>query len=288
MFGGIAKAGDVLVSNGSQGGLFAFDARNGAQLWSFRLPEMALSSPLVADGVVYTGADDGSVYAVQTATATPSALDRYVYSYTNQPAAGFFWFKPDTLESIKGAFGRSGYATLGSEDLARALTTPGGKRGRKIIVLADTRLPDEVGPVALRRFLDGGGVLVLIGPDPIAYTFDSKGAPQGVDAEKEKAAFGLDREDKERDYGYNLSTFTPAARDVGLSGHFVTIGWARPEQVSTVLAADRSGMATAWAKRFANGGLLLQLPLPRSRAIDLSAYVNAIDLASSRAAAGKL
>jgi outer membrane protein assembly factor BamB len=288
MFGGIARAGDVLVSNGSQGGLLGFDANTGAQLWSFRLPEMALSSPLVADGVVYTGADDGSVYAVDTATSRQPALDRYVYSYTNPPAAGFFWFKPDTLASITGAFGRSGYAALGSEDLARALATPGGKRGRKIIVLADTRLPDAVDAVALRRFLDGGGVLVLIGPDPVIYSFDSEGAPQGVDPEKEKAAFGLDQADKARDYGYNFSTFTPAARGLGLTGHFVTIGWARPEQVSTVLAADRSGMATAWTKRFPNGGLLVQLPVPRSRAIDLSAYINAIDLASARAAAEKL
>ena len=65
-----------------------FDAATGAQLWRFRLPDMTLSSPLVTPGAIFTGGDDGSVYALDTNSAPAPAFDRYVYSYTDQPEAG--------------------------------------------------------------------------------------------------------------------------------------------------------------------------------------------------------
>lgn len=282
MFGGLALAGEVLVSNGSNGALFGYDRGTGAQLWRIRLPDMSFSSPLVADRVVFTGADDGSVYALDTSTARQPSLDHYVYSFTNEPPASAFWFKPELLAGIRGGFITSGYAPLGSKDLPNVLASPIGERGRRIVVLADTRLPAEVAGAQLRSFLDGGGVLVFVGPDPLIYGFDSQGAPVAIDEDEAKAAFGLAPTDKERDYGYNVSRFAPGARLLGLTGTFVTIGSNRPADVSIVLATDRSGMATAWTKRFRNGGLLISLPLPRNRSIDLSPYVDAIDLAVVR------
>jgi outer membrane protein assembly factor BamB len=285
LFGGLAKAGDVLVSNGNNGNIFGFDAASGAQLWRFRLADMALSSPLVTPGAIFTGVDDGSVYALETSSAPAPPFDRYAYSYTNQPADGFFWFKADRLETIRGGLASAGYAKIGNSELVQALANPIAAQGRKIIVLADTRLPGEVDGAMLRHYLDGGGVLVLIGPDPAVLGFGSTGAPETVDTDKEKAAFGLDGPDKERDYGYNFSTFAPAAQAFGLTGSFVSIGWQKPSQVSLVLASDRSGMATAWAKRFAHGGLLIDLPVPRYGIIDTARFADAIDLMVLREAA---
>jgi outer membrane protein assembly factor BamB len=282
MFGGLALAGGVLVSNGSNGNLFAYDAASGEELWRARLGDMSLSSPLVADGVVFTGADDGSVYALETRPASAPKLDRYVYSFTDEPPASAFWFKPELLTGIRGGFLTSGYARLGSEELATALASPISDKGRRIIVLADTRLPESVSAAQLRAFLDGGGVLVMVGPDPLIYSFDAQGTPDAIDEDKATAAFGLSATDKQRDYGYNVSIFTAAAKPLGLTGRFVAVGSNRPAEVSTVLATDRSGMATAWVKRFGNGGQLISLPLPRNRSIDLSGYVEAIDLAVIR------
>lgn len=286
MFGGLAKAGDVLISNGNNGHLFGLDAATGAQLWRFRLPDMALSSPLVTSGAIFTGADDGSVYGLDTNEAAAPALDRYVYSYTNQPEAGFFWFKPDRIEAIRGGLASAGYAKIGTSELVKALANPVAPHGRKVILLADTRLPAEVDAAMLRHYLDGGGALVLIGPDPVVYGFDSSGAPTTIDTDKEKAAFGLHGADKAFDYGYNVSTFAPTARRFGLTGAFTSIGWQRPSQVSLVLASDRSGMATAWAKRFASGGLLINLPLPRYGSLDTARLAGAIDLLALAEATG--
>jgi hypothetical protein len=163
-----------------------------------------------------------------------------------------------------------------------------GSKGRKIVVLADTRLPDGFDGAKLRSFLDRGGILALIGPDPLIYGFDANGELASIDAVKEKAAFGLDPPAKERDYGYNVSRFTLAARPLGLTGSMVTVGWAEPKEVSVPLALDRSGMATAWLKSFANDGLLINLPLPRNRMADVSTIIDAIELAASRSAAGTM
>jgi eukaryotic-like serine/threonine-protein kinase len=282
MFGGIALAGGVLVSNGanaSNGNLYAFDATTGVQLWRFRLPDMALSSPLVTRDAVYTGADDGSIYAVETSAAAPRPIDRFVYSFTNQPAAGFIWFNPAVVTNIVASFVGAGYSPLGTDSLSRALAAPSGEDGRKLVVIADTRLPDDVDGKRLRRFVDEGGVLVLVGPDPTGFSFDSTGALAGID---NPGALGIGPPDKERDNGNNVSAFNDTAHRLGLSGHFVTAGWASPTDVSRVLATDRQGMATAWIKRFGNGGMLIELPLPRSRSIELSAYINAIELIAAQ------
>ena len=281
MFGDIAKVGDVLVSNGQNGFVAGYDTNTGKQQWRFGFADRAYASPLAAPGIIYTGADDGSIYALQTSDASPAEFDRAIYTYTNEPAASAFWFKPQAKSAIVGAFGDAGYASLGNADLPAALASPITKNGRRIIVIADSRLPDAVDAKQLRSFLNGGGTFVLLGVNPLDYTFGADGAPTGFDSERTKATFGLDPADKERDYGYNVSTFSSAGERLGLFGHFVASGWAYPAQVTTVLARDRSGNATAWMKRFDNGGALIQLPIERLRASNVSNYVNAVELAAA-------
>jgi len=282
MFGGIAKAGDVLISNGIYGAIAGFDAATGVRQWRFGLPDTAFSSPLAAPGVVFTGADDGSVFALETSSAAPVAFDRSVFSFTDEPEQSAFWFKPEAKSAIRGAFIAAGYSSLGNAEFVQALGSPVTKNGPRIIVLAASRLPDGVDAAQLKAFLDQGGTLVMLGVDPLVYSFGADGAPSDVDEGRAKVAFGLDPTDKQRDYGYNVASFTAAGERLGLVGHFVALGWARPEQVTTVLARDRSGNATAWIKRFANGGTLIQLPVPRNRSGEYSRYANAVDLAVAR------
>ena len=52
--------------------------------------------------------------------------------------------------------------------------------------------------------------------------------------------------------------------------------------MSQVLGVDRSGMATAWIKKFAKGGLLIDLPLSRYGTLDIPRFADAIDLAATR------
>jgi hypothetical protein len=170
---------------------------------------------------------------------------------------------------------------MGNQDFVQALASPVTKTGSRIIVLADSRLPDGVTADQLTSFLDHGGTLVMVGIDPLVYSFGADGAPNAEDDDRAKTAFGLDPPDKQQDNGYNVSTVSAAGERLGLYGHFVALGWARPEQVTSILARDRSGNATAWIKRFANGGSLIQLPVPRNRSGEYSRYVNAVELAAA-------
>lgn len=287
MFGGVVEAGGVIVGNGMNGTLFAFDARAGNELWRYRLADMTLSTPLVADGAVFTAGDDGSVHAINAGSAPPPTFRRLIYSYTNQPEAGFFWLTRSALGAVQAAFTASGYSPIGNDELVAALRDSG--KQPTILVIADTRLPDGVDGAALRHFLNSGGTLVMIGPNPLDYTFDAKtGAPETVDDQRGAAAIGMQAIERESDYGYNVAQFTCAAGRLGLSGQLVANGAASPQQVSLVLAQDRMGMASAWAKQYDNGGLILKLPVPRIRPFDLSVYLNAINLAAAASATGSL
>lgn len=287
LFGGLALADTTVVTNGSFGSISAFDTRSGTEEWRFILPDTPLSSPLVTRDTVYTGSDDGSVYALATVRTGGESLERFVYRFSNQPKAGFYFFKPEVIDAINGGLANSGYVPLGTHDLGDALRSGRSDRGRKVIVIADTRLPDEVSAGTLRHFLDDGGVIVLFGPNPATFQFDPDGSPANDDPDARSKAFGIRPWDKERDAGWNISTFTPDARSLGLTGQFPGTGveWAVPQDVSIVLAKDRAGMVTAWIKRYANGGLLLELPLPRNRVRELAPYIDAIDLAVRRSSA---
>jgi len=51
--------------------LYAFHVSNGAPLWSYKTNGLLLSSPVVAKGMVFVGANDGHVYALQADNGNP-------------------------------------------------------------------------------------------------------------------------------------------------------------------------------------------------------------------------
>jgi outer membrane protein assembly factor BamB len=57
--------GRLFIATLKPGALKAFDATTGAVLWKRPLPSRAESSPIVVNGVVYFGSEDGTVYALR-------------------------------------------------------------------------------------------------------------------------------------------------------------------------------------------------------------------------------
>ena len=168
-----------------------------------------------------------------------------------------------SVAEIRGGFVKSGFAKLGNADLDKALSQPTSDKGRKVIALADTRLPPAVDAPKLRSFLDGGGVLVLLGPDPLIYGFGPTGEPQTINEEKAKVASASTRPTRNETMAITChlhsSGVIPGAD--GAAGEWprrnAGMGQARPGL--DVLATDWSGMGTAWMKCFANGALLIDL-----------------------------
>jgi outer membrane protein assembly factor BamB len=48
--------------------VYALNATTGAKLWSYTTGNDVYSSPAVANGVVYVGSEDGNVYALNAST----------------------------------------------------------------------------------------------------------------------------------------------------------------------------------------------------------------------------
>ncbi len=59
----------VVYFTSLDGTLYALDARNGWAIWKFRLGKGSISSPAVADELVFVGAADGFIYCVDARTA---------------------------------------------------------------------------------------------------------------------------------------------------------------------------------------------------------------------------
>jgi outer membrane protein assembly factor BamB len=63
-----AVANGRLFEGSGDGNLYALDASNGSQLWSFPTGGPVNSSPAVAGGIVYVGSDSGTLFAIKAAT----------------------------------------------------------------------------------------------------------------------------------------------------------------------------------------------------------------------------
>jgi outer membrane protein assembly factor BamB len=63
-----ALAGGILYVGADDGGMYALDTRNGAQKWKFVTGSSVRSHPLVEDGTLYFGSDDDFFYAIDANT----------------------------------------------------------------------------------------------------------------------------------------------------------------------------------------------------------------------------
>ena len=74
VFSQIAIARDTLLFSDFTGTLSAIDSRDGAARWQFPMGGRSLSTPVVADGVVYAASDAGVLVRLSVAPAAASAL----------------------------------------------------------------------------------------------------------------------------------------------------------------------------------------------------------------------
>jgi outer membrane protein assembly factor BamB len=282
-FGPLAVAGDVLVADDFGGNIHAFDTAGGRELWHFALGDRIFGGVLIGDGAVFVGADDGELVALDTSAAAMRPATRLAVYAEPGPAAGQFeWFQNGIDRAVFSAFGRAGYAMLDDAALAAAIDDQIEGRASIAIVFADGHIPraigeDKAGPPLLRRFLDAGGIAVFVAHNPLALRYGADGTISDIDNAAADKDLGLVEMAHPLDYGYHVSQYTAEGKHWGLDGVLVTSGAIEPAQVSTVLATDRIGYATAWAKSYAKGGLVLQIPMPLNRMVDIAPFRAAID-----------
>jgi hypothetical protein len=149
-----------------------------------------------------------------------------------------------------------------------------------VVVFCDNKIPGTLadtsaGKALIRRYLDAGGKVALLGPNPLAFRADaSTGEVTEIDFAVPARVFGIVYPALRLTGGFYASTPTAAGQRMGLrtrSVSYLAIDAAQDPDIS-VLALDEYGKAGAWLKRYGGplGTGLLQLAVPRQDLLDFS------------------
>jgi hypothetical protein len=279
VFSSLTLAGDTLLVTDFSGTLYGLDKDSGALRWHFAMGARSLSTPLVAGDTVYAASDRGTLFALSVATTAPAPrrpARRIVYFEGPKSAQAFGWFANGVDSAALAHFTGAGYESMNAAQLAELMRRQDAAAPPAVVVFADNRFPaaivdDASGPPPVRRFLDAGGKIVLLGPNPLAYRTDpATGALTDLDYELPQRVFGVRFPEPRLIGGYYPSTPTAAGRAMGLRHGFVGYPSIDAQDGVTVLATDEYGRAGAWLRSYggAPGSGLLQLALPRQEVPD--------------------
>lgn len=179
----------VLYFGSGDGYLYAVDSETGNRIFA---------SPLVDNGIVCCGSDDGSLYAIQGMTLPdppPGAAKRAVFWETRPGMVGK-WFSAGVDEWIREYFQREGYDVVDAVGLERLMREGVAGKGRSVVIFADHRVPNELvreesEQALIRQYLNAGGKIVWLGPDPIAWKRDSLGKMEGINYDRSTKILGI-------------------------------------------------------------------------------------------------
>ncbi len=280
VFASLALAGDTLLASDFAGELVALDKTTGRRLWAFPLGGHALSTPLVVGNVVYAASDSGLLRALDVAPPEPSAAAprRIVHFEGARSPAAFSWFANGLDATLFAQLKAAGYEAMDADQLLAFTRQQAAGSPAAVIVFADNRFPAALvdtshGIAPLRRFLDVGGKVALLGPNPLAYKADPvTGVVEDIDFAPAATFFDIRFPPPQEAGGYYAVAPTAAGRAAGLHRAGVASSPIAAQPGVTVLATDEFGRASAWLRGYGGrpGSGLLQLQLPRAEAPDLA------------------
>ena len=289
VFTSLALACDSLLASDFAGMLYALDKASGRRLWEFPLGGRALSTPLVVGNVVYAASDSGVLRALDVAPhapALPAAPPRrVVYFEGPRSPKAFSWFLNGLDAALFAQLKAAGYEAMEADQLLAFMQQQEPGSPPAVVVFADNRFPAALvetthGIAPLRRFLDVGAKVALLGPNPLAYKADPvTGDVEDIDFAAPQALFDIRFPPPQEAGGYYAVAPTAAGRAMGLRHAGVASSPIDAQAGVTVLSLDEFGRASAWLRSYGGhpGSGLLQLELPRNEAPDLAELRAAIE-----------
>jgi eukaryotic-like serine/threonine-protein kinase len=266
--------------------VYAVDRGTGAQRWRFPTGDRVFATPVLGDGILYVASDNGTLFALEgNAQLQSRPLARKIVIREGRKSAdAFSWFAGGLDEVITNYFIAQGYELLEAEKLAPFLREQIEAHTPSVVVFSDNQFPSSIvaeeSPRALiRQYLDAGGKVAMLGPNPLAYHRDATGDVDKVDYDPARRVFGIDYFKPERMGGWYPTTITAEGHRFGLRDSGIDTAPVDPRQVTTVLAVDEYGNAGSWVKSYGGpkGSGLLQLNVPRTAPTDLAPYQAAIE-----------
>lgn len=287
VFAGLTLAGDALLAADFSGTAYALDRRNGTLLWQFPLGARALAAPVASGDMVYLASDRGVLFALDVnRSASPRLPARRIVASQAAPGdKSYSWFQGGVDAALLAQFRAAGYESVDEAALAALMAAQRRDGPRSVIVLADNRMPARLtderdAPPLVRRYLDNGGKLVVLGPNPLAYVTDpTTGELVDIDFRRPARTFDIAFAPPQEVAGYYAAAPTPAGRAIGLRRPCVGYSAVVPQAHLTVLAADEFGRAQAWLRDYGGprGTGLLQLSVSRAELVDIAEIQAAIE-----------
>jgi hypothetical protein len=233
------------------------DVETGRELWRVSTGEAVHATPLVRDGTVYVGSDDGKLYALKGDLAAPArGAMRAVYFDSRVPYRRYLGDR-----DLRDLLVSESYEWLYRMTVAQFLEKRIADRRPSVVVFATDTVPaalvDEKAPegTLVRRYLDAGGKIVWPGgliPVLIAFDPESLKLSEMTVKDLERPGRMLGVEQNNVFAGDCRVQATETGRRWGLPA-----GWWMSESpidvppgTVEVLAADEHGHAAAWVKRY--------------------------------------
>ncbi|MBI2428238.1 MAG: PQQ-binding-like beta-propeller repeat protein [Ignavibacteriales bacterium] len=249
---------DRVVISSNDGYVYCVDLNSGIEHWRYKIGPQIFSSTVPLDNSIYFGSDDGFVYSLKTKEVKQKPLASM--------RRAVFWMKDPVIQSfrngmdvyIRDYFIREGYEFYDETDVKNFLLTRIKSDTASAMVFATNYfLPsltaDTLGSNVIQAYMKSGGRIVVLGLNPAAYELDSaKKQVIAINFEKAKRITGIPYRYKDlRTHGGFYSSFiTEEGRKWGLKSSFVGISGMSLDDITTSLAIDENGKATAWVKTF--------------------------------------
>jgi hypothetical protein len=173
--GPVVLAGDEVFLTGNDRYIYALNAETGCEVWKYMTGSGSMSSPSVANGTVYVGSDDGSIYAIgggdlsyapnptakppATPVPTPTFSPTPIASGVPTPTSSAPSPTPASTVSMTPGFEMTGNITISqvsdvnwvtnqtSTKISFTVTGESGTFGFSNVTIAKNRLPQATTPI---------------------------------------------------------------------------------------------------------------------------------------------
>jgi outer membrane protein assembly factor BamB len=273
--------GDKVYAGSFDGQLYCIDLKAGKQVSQFKTNDKILSSPVWNDQLLYVGSDDGYLYALnghEDKRQYKNEPEKYVYYQTGINV----YFRNNSDQVIRSYLRANGFKVINSDSLINLLSKESAMPF--VIVFASSYFPAAIikngKNSLLRKFLDGGGRVVLTGTNPAVYKIDEETKqPVGFNRNAADTIFGLDYgEGDTRSFMGDFPCFpTQSGKQLGLPDFWTTSLFIDEKNVDLVLGKNENGKVSAFAKNYSNGGQLIQIWMNADKPERLDAIIKAAE-----------
>jgi hypothetical protein len=175
VFSSLALTGELICFGDYSGNVYALNNKTGKEQWHFPMGTRTFSAPLVHDGNVYCSSDDGILYALsgnvnEVAARLPAKKAVFWEGFRSDTL--YHWFANDFDICIRDYFKGSDYEWVDSNALKKFMEERIADKAPSVIVFADNKVPMTVmkernANALIRKYLDAGGKVVFLGPNPL-------------------------------------------------------------------------------------------------------------------------